>query len=489
MVGFRSEELAATGHSVLMADQPIEQAAYQPLFVAGYIALLLALLTATLLRGKSLGFWRRVWVFLFGMAIVCCGALQFAQLGIVQQDYISAGALQNVSGFLAIAIAIGVSLRLYQSAKAEDHQAREPAAKISYRETSRTVPSAENGRLFAVGSAPSSFPLTRHEDGPLSLSDALAGTGITLYARDREMAYHWICNPTWADKPNATKSPSTGLVLPPFEDKLAALHRAALEQSRPVRGELSIGSGDEQRWFELNVQPGILSNGSPGTVGLIADVTKYRDQEAAFRLHMQETTHRAKNLLAVVQSIARLSVKSLALPNSVADVFTARIQALASAHDLLVREDWQGISLADLVANQINQLTVGSAASRVEHMGPRLLLRPTAVQTLALALHELAENSAKYGSLSAAGGRVIVSWEAAQMPDCRPGYRLIWQESGGPVVRPPIHRGFGYEILERLTPRGLRGDAQSFYLPDGYRWELYFPQSNIEPAAEHATGP
>jgi two-component sensor histidine kinase len=195
---------------------------------------------------------------------------------------------------------------------------------------------------------------------------------------------------------------------------------------------------------------------------------KERDErESHVRLIMRELSHRSKNLLAIVLAIARQTSRHTSSFSEFESRFNSRIQALADAHDLLVEQQWSGAPIDDLVRAQ---LTAFGTEKIILH-GKRVMLRAEAVQNVALALHELATNSSKYGALSAPPGKVDIEWErqpAAAAGDT-PDLRFTWRESGGPPVTPPEKKGFGCFVLERVTVNAL-GEGSLKFNPDGLVW-------------------
>jgi two-component sensor histidine kinase len=189
------------------------------------------------------------------------------------------------------------------------------------------------------------------------------------------------------------------------------------------------------------------------------------DREAHVRLIMRELSHRSKNLLAIVLAIARQTARHTRSFDDFEARFNARLQALADAHDLLVEQQWAGASLTDLVNAQLSAFGMEKVSC---HGGP-VILRTEAVQNVALALHELATNSAKYGALSAPHGKVDIDWRQGADKSGERVLRLTWRESGGPRVTAPPTKGFGCFVLERVTVNAL-GEGGLEFNPDGLIW-------------------
>jgi two-component sensor histidine kinase len=144
-----------------------------------------------------------------------------------------------------------------------------------------------------------------------------------------------------------------------------------------------------------------------------------------------------------------------------------RINALAKVHALFVQSRWMGAELHSLVKQELLPYR-GQGEARVRIDGPTLMLEPSMAQTIAISLHELATNAAKYGSLSAADGHVEIVW--SRTADGR--LSLRWTESGGPTVTPPTHRGFGTGIMENIIAGQLRGEVRFYWRDQGLTCEI-----------------
>ena len=191
------------------------------------------------------------------------------------------------------------------------------------------------------------------------------------------------------------------------------------------------------------------------------------------RLMMRELTHRSKNLLAVIQAMARKTAGlSQDLDSFISD-FSQRLRAMAASHDLLVSQSWQGADLEALLRASVAQ-TISPDAEAVRIDGPALVLAPDTAQNLGLAFHELATNATKYGSLSAGTGGLEVTWRQTD------GHiRIVWREHGGPAVVHPERRGFGRVLLERLVGVTLNGTVTLDFRPDGLVCTIEFPMEGL----------
>lgn len=175
------------------------------------------------------------------------------------------------------------------------------------------------------------------------------------------------------------------------------------------------------------------------------------------RLLLGELTHRVKNIITVIQAIAKLSANTAeSLPKYVQD-FEQRLVGISRTHDILVRESWTGASLRDLIQSELS-LYAERSEGRVDFDGPDLRMSPNMTWSLCLVLHELATNAAKYGALAGADGRLSVVWSDYQSGGER-RLKLNWQEIGGPPASAPKQTGFGFKLIKQIVERELYGSV------------------------------
>ncbi|WP_425449976.1 PAS domain S-box protein [Virgifigura deserti] len=206
--------------------------------------------------------------------------------------------------------------------------------------------------------------------------------------------------------------------------------------------------------------------------GACTDITERKQVEEHRKLLMAELNHRVKNSLAVVQSIAAQTLRHTTSPEAFCASLTGRLQALATAHNLLTRNNWQSTNLTAVVSQVLD--AHAKEDSRFEIHGSDLALSPKQTLTLSLVLHELATNAAKYGALSTAGGRVEVRWGIEETDNRR--LRLTWVERGGPPVRKPTTYGFGTKLIEHSFAYDLAGSATLTFGRGGLECELVMPR-------------
>jgi PAS domain S-box-containing protein len=250
-----------------------------------------------------------------------------------------------------------------------------------------------------------------------------------------------------------------------YIDQIVARELKGSSIERTIRTK----DGRDRLWTFVYSSLGTQSDGRQLYVCTAYDVTERKLHEEQIQLLMHEARHRVKNILSLVQAIAQQTAARD--PEHFIESFTDRIRALAANQDLLVRSDWKGADLADLVRAQLAHLA--DFESRIAVHGPKLRLNSAAAQTLGLALHELATNAGKYGALSTDKGQVDVCWSHAD-----DSFAMNWTEHDGPPVRRPTRRGFGTTVIDSMARRSLGGEVELDYAPSGLVWRLTCPAAN-----------
>jgi len=208
--------------------------------------------------------------------------------------------------------------------------------------------------------------------------------------------------------------------------------------------------------------------------GVTIDITDRKEAEERQALLAREVDHRARNALAVIQSIIRLTrAKSV---DEYVLAIEGRIKALARAHTLLSDSRWHGADLATLVADELAPYRAGD---KIDFSGPGISLQPATAQGLALALHELATNAAKHGALSSLTGKVSLNWQLR--PDV---LMLHWTEAGGPQISPPSARSFGLRVIRASIEQQLGGETTFEWDPKGLRCNFSIPRRELMKSRE-----
>ena len=238
--------------------------------------------------------------------------------------------------------------------------------------------------------------------------------------------------------------------------------------------ELSLAGEGDARHYLLSAGP--LYDAREQVVGcmvMLTDITDRKRAEVHQRVLLAELSHRVKNTLASVRSIAAQTMRSTPSVEAFKGAFEGRLKALALAHGLLTQSGWSEAELGELIRQSVLPY-LAMRADSVLMSGPAINLPPRQVVTVMLAMHELAINAAKYGALSQESGRVSIDWSIHRQ-DSERILRLLWSESGGPPVRPPERTGFGTTLIERSIAHELDGRATLDYRPEGLHCELQFP--------------
>ena len=192
-------------------------------------------------------------------------------------------------------------------------------------------------------------------------------------------------------------------------------------------------------------------------------------------LMIAELNHRVRNILSLVRALVAQSKDTATSVEEFAGVLGGRVQALARAHDQITNLNWAPVALRTLVESEAGAY-LGARAGRVKMGGPDVALDPKAFATLALVVHEMMTNSAKYGALADSTGQVEVVWRL----DPNSSLEIEWKESGGPPVQPPSRRGFGTTIIERSVPFDLKGEAEIRFDLLGVQAKFVIPPNFVE---------
>ncbi|MDB5397263.1 MAG: hypothetical protein JWM91_4769 [Rhodospirillales bacterium] len=261
-----------------------------------------------------------------------------------------------------------------------------------------------------------------------------------------------------------------------FEDQAASQEMVQkLTRANQVRYENLPLESQGGRHQEVEVVANLYDeNGCPVIQCNIRDITERKRSEEHVKLLMAEVNHRAKNLLAVVQAVAQATSK-YGDPATFAARLSDRIDGLAAGQDLLVRNQWQGVEVSDLVEAQLAHFK-DLIGTRVLIEGPRARLTTSAAQGIGMALHELATNAVKYGALSNVEGQVRIAWQITAA--IKPAFLMSWLEDGGPKVAAPTRKGFGQIVIGRMVETAVEGIAEIIFRERGLSWNLSAPVEN-----------
>ncbi|MGX5774859.1 PAS domain S-box protein [Methylorubrum zatmanii] len=239
------------------------------------------------------------------------------------------------------------------------------------------------------------------------------------------------------------------------------------------------------RWFLIRAEPVRDAGGTVvGWLGSNSDIHDRRQAEEHQRLLTGELQHRVKNTLALVQAIASQTFRNAADPEAAREAFSARLISLGRAHDILTRSSWTEAPIADVVEGALAVHRV--AATRIRVCGPSVLLAAKPALALALALHELATNAAKYGALSNETGSIDLRWHVVHEGGAS-RFCLTWSEQGGPpILTQPARRGFGSRLIERSFAAEVGGEVELLYAPTGLICRLEASLASMQEPGEVA---
>ena len=271
--------------------------------------------------------------------------------------------------------------------------------------------------------------------------------------------------------------------------RLAELQNANVHLRSPFEGEqfnaggelLSIADADLPFTADLILRPAQIDEDTssradlaPSAVRGDADRIRELEHENARlaakieqqRLLMAELGHRVRNTLTLVQAMVNQTLRGHPALEGARETLTERIAALGQSHAMLTDESWSGASLRRVVEGALTMHGGNRVPARFQITGPAVRLGPRQALALAMALHELGTNAAKYGALSVNTGRVEISWKTTRGANGR-WLRLCWSEHGGPAVTPPTRRGFGSKLIERALSEALDGGVRLNFDPAG----------------------
>jgi PAS domain S-box-containing protein len=315
----------------------------------------------------------------------------------------------------------------------------------------------------------------RKKEGRLNL--ALSAGRLSTW--DRDFAKEEV---VWNDEHYRIMGYAVGAVTPSYraflervhpEDKsmaVATFNRAVQEGGDYLNEFRVLWPDGTIRWLEARGKMERNAEGrSVRSYGVMIDTTDRKRDEEHVKLLLREVNHRTKNMLALVLAIARQTLTTK--PEDFLARFGERVQALSASQDLLVKSDWKGVDLRDLVETQLAPFKELLGA-RIELGGPAKVISAAAAQTLGMTLHELITNAGKYGALSNAAGSVEIAWRFEKDGAGDETFSISWRERGGPAVSEPRRQGFGSAVIGRLAESSLDAKVDYGFPPQGFEWRL-----------------
>lgn len=309
-----------------------------------------------------------------------------------------------------------------------------------------------------------------------ALSAALHGRGITVLHQGRDHLFDLAENlPAAWPQPDIIGRRETDILPPPTADHFVQTYDLCRRSGEPQLLEFELSDGGRRRQFEARLLPD-----DDGVTTVIADVTDDRRREATLASLLREVSHRSKNLLAIVQSVAMQTAHHSGDIEDFLGKFRGRLHALSSTQDLVTESNWRGTYLQSLVTSQVTR--VGHAAlANLRITGSNPLLGPNASLHIGLAIHELAANAVLHGALAQGNaGNVWVDAHLASQPSPLPDLIIDWQETGIDARRARQEPRFGTLVLERIVPLSVGGTAEFTIDSDSVHYRLTVPADQFE---------
>ena len=227
------------------------------------------------------------------------------------------------------------------------------------------------------------------------------------------------------------------------------------------------------KFWSVSVSPIFGENGEVVRILSVSrDHTTLQEAREQQLLLNGELSHRLKNVLAIVQSIANQTLRDAVTLEDASAAFSSRLASLGRATDVLTATSWEASDLDTVL--EAGLAAVADKRDRIAINGPAVRLNPQSALALTLAIHELVTNALKYGALSNHTGTVTLTWEVSGY-DANPEFTLLWQERDGPTVSPPTRRGFGTRLIERSLRSYFRGETVLSYPPEGVEFRIKAP--------------
>jgi two-component sensor histidine kinase/PAS domain-containing protein len=354
--------------------------------------------------------------------------------------------------------------------------------------------SAELDRRAAAANQASEA--VRANEERLQLVQDTAGIGTIDWDIEADRA---ICSPRFYElfsRLPGSRMSFAGFVArvhPMERTRIETLYQGLRERGGQFEDEFrTVNQDGEERWIYLKGRLDLQDGKPVRLLGASIDITERKRSEQHLRFLLRELSHRSKNLLAVIQAMAGQTAKSAESVEVFRRRFGERLMGLAASHDLLVNQNWLGVSVGNLVRGQLAAFLDPQDPRLCIH-GPDVDLKAEAAEALGLALHELGTNSVKYGALKDPAGTVDIGWivSGSREPSGSDGHqsaadsrrlRMEWIEHTVDRISPPTHKGFGRMVIEHTVEATLRGKVTLEFPPEGMRWRIDAPATCLAPA-------
>lgn len=311
---------------------------------------------------------------------------------------------------------------------------------------------------------------------------ALRNTGIIVIYQTPDLHVLWGQNvpPEWSDGDILGKTDADFLSAP-MAERIMEMKREVLASGVPEKLEFHEGVEHGGRWYDMWIDADRGDDDEiAGVVTTMVEITERKHREQTLRTLLREVSHRSKNLLAIIQSIATQTGRHASGIDSFLDRFRGRLHSLASSQDLVTSSNWRGAMLSELVEGQVGRFREDDDGS-VRFEGVDVHLNPNAALHIGLALHELVVNSMSHGALSRPGGHALLTASLAPLgaDGGAPSLILTWSEPAG-AAGLPERKDFASVALERVVPLSLDGTARFDVSEERLAYRLEVPAANFE---------
>ena len=315
---------------------------------------------------------------------------------------------------------------------------------------------------------------------------ALRNTAVSVFYQDLELRVIWARNvPDIWTRDNIVGLTDSALLPPPVAERVTSAKRTVISTLAPDRFEISLPGPDGARWFDIWIDPDLgPQENLRGIITTAVETTEQKRREQTLRTLLREVSHRSRNLLAIIQSIATQTGRFSATIDQFLTRFRGRLQSLAASQDLVTSSNWRGANLGELVREQADRYSL-TQRSAIRFTGASPWLNPNAALHIGLALHELAVNSVSFGALSMPSGFVSVTGNLVSAESGKPSLSLEWSEKIGisTDLAPDLaarERRFGSVALEQVVPASLNGHATLDIEGGILTYRLIIPSGNFE---------
>ena len=290
---------------------------------------------------------------------------------------------------------------------------------------------------------------------------ALSRTPVSLSYQNRDLLYEWVENlPQGLDVAEVLGHTDADFLPRLAAERLRATKLHVIETRDPQRFEFPVNIAGEVRWFDIWIDPDLDPSGSAmGVYSTIIDISAQKRREVQLKNLLREVSHRSRNLLAIVLSLASQTARSATSIPAFVAAFSGRLQAIARAQDLVTDRDWQGALLSDLISRQI-ALFHRDSGLPVDLKGNDLVVSPNAALYVGLAIHELAANAVRNGQLTSPEGAIEVVFSLDTRSDGGRNLVVTWTERLGLGLTAQQIEPLTRKFLESVVPLAVDGTGE-----------------------------